>query len=60
VSSVAARGLATRGAKPPRQRYVSACLQCEENQECIAISWCLYDKDKQAEEEEGSEGDSPS
>jgi hypothetical protein len=33
---------------------------CEGNQECIATSWCLYDKDKQAEEEEGNEDDSPS
>jgi hypothetical protein len=33
---------------------------CEGNQECITTSWCLYDKDKQAEEEEGNEGDSPS
>jgi hypothetical protein len=33
---------------------------CEGNQEFIATSWCLYDKDKQAEEKEGNEGDSPS
>jgi hypothetical protein len=33
---------------------------CEENQEYFATSWYLYDKDKQAEEEEVNEDDSPS
>ena len=42
-----------------QSKYVEA-EGCEGNQECIATSWCLYDKDKQAEEEEGNEGDSPS
>jgi hypothetical protein len=41
-------------------RHPSLDNSCEENQECIATSWYLYDKDKQAEEEEGSSGDSPS
>jgi hypothetical protein len=44
----------------PTGTCVTGPTLCERNQEYIATSWYLYDKDKQAKEEEGNESDSPS